>query len=197
VDSILFAKNLMGFYLLEVLIQAWKMREIDTTYERLIEEARNAPEFSLSVDVNDQVFFSAINMEETLNAYLYKSGQRVTDEIGILVRSILESLARSYARTIEDLEEIFKTRVTRLTVLGGGVQNQLLCQMIADAADVEVVTGPAESTVMGNIGLQILATGALKSTQALHSVMERSFKQEIFRPENHGLWKTQASGREA
>ena len=197
VDSILFAKNLMGFYLLEALIQSWKMREIDATYERLIEEAMNAPEFALSIDVNDQCFFSAVNMEETLNGYLHASGQSVTDEIGILVRSILESLARSYARTIADLEKIFKTRVTRLTVLGGGVRNQLLCQMIADAADVKVVTGPAEATVMGNIGMQILATGALDATQALHPIMAGSSVQKMFRPENHGTWKEQAAGKEA
>jgi sugar (pentulose or hexulose) kinase len=197
VDSILFAKNLMGFYLLEALIQSWKMREIDTTYERLIEEASIAPQFALSIDVNDPVFFSAVNMEETLNTYLHASGQRVTDEIGILVRSILESFARSYAQTIEDLEKIFKTRVARLTVLGGGVRNQLLCQMIADAADVKVVTGPAEATVVGNIGMQILATGALDSTQALRPIMERSSIRKIFRPENHGTWKEQAAGKEA
>ena len=136
-------------------------------------------------------------MEETLNAYLHASGQGVTDEIGILVRSILESLARSYARTIADLEKIFKTRVTRLTVLGGGVRNQLLCQMIADAADVKVVTGPAEATVMGNIGMQILATGALDATQALHPIMAGSSVQKMFRPENHGTWKEQAAGKEA
>jgi len=69
--------------------------------------------------------------------------------------------------------------------------------MIADAADVKVVTGPAEATVMGNIGMQILATGALDATQALHPIMAGSSVQKMFRPENHGTWKEQAAGKEA
>lgn len=189
VDSILFARNLMGFYVLEGLIRSWKMRGIETDYERLIEEARHAPEFALSIDVNDPIFFSAVNMEDTLNTYLHTSGQKATEQIGVLVRSILESLAVSYARAVEDLGEIFGTRVARLTVLGGGGRNRLLCQMIADAADTTTVTGPAEATVIGNIVTQARATGRLQSMNALHTIMANSSEQTVFKPRNHSVWK--------
>jgi len=188
VDGILFARNMMGFYLLEALIRTWRMRGNDTSYERLIEEARKAPAFALLVDVNDPVFFSAVHMEETLESYLAASGQHVSHEIGIMVRAILESLASSYALTISALEEILGTVIARLSVLGGGVRNGLLCQMIADAADVEVLSGSAEATVMGNIGMQVIATGAADSIQALQPIIERSSAGKIYTPKNHDTW---------
>ena len=45
--SILFAKNMMGFYVLEGLIKEWSLRGIDCSYEALIKEAMNAPGFGL------------------------------------------------------------------------------------------------------------------------------------------------------
>ena len=195
VHSILFAKNLMGFYMLEALIRTWKVCGADTSYERLIEEAKKAPPFALFIDVNDPVFFSAVQMEETLGSYLHASGQSVSNEIGILVRSILESMAVSYALTISDLEEMLGAGIARLTVLGGGVRNDLLCQMIADAADVEVVAGSAEATVMGNIGMQVIATGAADSIQALSPIMESSSAGKMYTPKNHDAWNEMASER--
>lgn len=195
VHSILFAKNMMGFYMLEALIRAWRVRGADSSYERLIEEAIKAPPFALFIDVNDPVFFSAVHMEETLKSYLHASDQSVSHEIGTVVRSILESLAFSYALTISDLEEILGTVIARLTVLGGGVRNDLLCQMIADAADIEVAAGSAEATVMGNIGMQIIATGAADSMRALHSILGRSSAGKVYTPKNHDAWKKRAAER--
>ena len=188
VQSIFFARNMMGFYILESLIRTWKVRGIEASYEWLIEEAAKTQPFRLRIDVNDPVFFSSTHMEETLGSYLATSKQRATHEVGILVRSILESLASSFAWTIMDLDEILETRITRLTVLGGGVRNALLCQMIADAANIGVVAGAAEATVMGNIGMQMVATGAADSIQSLQPVMERSFRGKMYTPENHEAW---------
>ena len=188
VQSILFARNMMGFYMLEELIRTWKVRGIEASYERLIQKAAEAQPFLLRIDVNDPVFFSSTHMEETLGSYLASSKQRATHEIGRLVRSILESLASSFAWTVMDLNEVLETRIARLSVLGGGVRNALLCQMIADAANIEVVAGAAEATVMGNVGMQMVATGAADSIQSLQPVMERSSKGKVYTPGDHEVW---------
>jgi rhamnulokinase len=197
VQSILFVRNLMGFYVLEALIRTWKVRVSETSYERLIEEAAEAQPFGLRIDVNDPVFFSSMHMEETISSYLASSKQRVTHEIGILVRSILESLASSFAWTIKDLNEILETRIARLTVLGGGVRNALLCQMIADAVNIEVVAGAAEATVMGNIGMQMVATGAADTIPSLQPVMECSSRGKIYTPGDHEAWIERLQRRKA
>ena len=46
-------------------------------------------------------------------------------------------------------------------VVGGGSQNTLLCQAIADRAGVPVVAGPVEATALGNVLVQARAAGVV------------------------------------
>ena len=53
-----------------------------------------------------------------------------------------------------------RRRVDVIHVVGGGSQNQLLCQLTADAAGVPVLAGPVEATALGNVLVQARAHGA-------------------------------------
>ena len=45
-------------------------------------------------------------------------------------------------------------------MVGGGVRNELLCQLTADACGLPVVAGPAEAAALGNVLVQARALGA-------------------------------------
>ena len=45
-------------------------------------------------------------------------------------------------------------------VVGGGSQNELLCQLTADACGLPVLAGPAEAAALGNVLVQARALGA-------------------------------------
>jgi rhamnulokinase len=49
-------------------------------------------------------------------------------------------------------------------LVGGGVNNPLLCQLIADEVGFPVVAGPVEATAIGNILVQARAHGTLTGT---------------------------------
>jgi sugar (pentulose or hexulose) kinase len=185
--SILFAKNMMGFYVLEGLIKEWSLRDIDCSYKALIKEAASAPAFSLDIDVNDPVFFSAVSMEGTLKEYLRKKGRK-PESTGKVVRSILESLALSFGEAVSSLELITGEKIDKLMILGGGVKNELLCQMTADACGINVITGPAEAAVIGNLGIQAVATGALDSVSGLHELIKTSFPGSVYSPLSEKMW---------
>jgi len=46
-------------------------------------------------------------------------------------------------------------------VVGGGSQNELLCQLTADLLGRPVLSGPVEATALGNLALQARAAGLL------------------------------------
>ena len=46
-------------------------------------------------------------------------------------------------------------------VVGGGAQNTLLCQAIADRAGLPVLAGPVEATALGNVLVQARAAGVV------------------------------------
>jgi len=66
--------------------------------------------------------------------------------------------------------------------MGGGSKNRLLNQLTADATGRAVVAGPAEATALGNIAIQMLATGAVESLADAREVLDHSFPVERFEP---------------
>ena len=78
-------------------------------------------------------------------------------------RAIMESLAFKYRSVLESLEELTGRRFDAIRVVGGGARNKLLNQFTADATGRAVIAGPLEATALGNIAMQMLATGAVTS----------------------------------
>ena len=62
---------------------------------------------------------------------------------------------------LESLEELTGTAITEIRIVGGGSRNRLLNQFTADATGRTVVAGPVEATALGNIAMQMVATGAV------------------------------------
>jgi rhamnulokinase len=86
-------------------------------------------------------------------------------------RCILDSLAAADARTVVQATELSGVPVEVIHVVGGGSQNELLCQLTADAAGVPVLAGPVEATALGNVLVQARTAGAVPST--LEAIRER------------------------
>lgn len=64
---------------------------------------------------------------------------------------IVESLAADFARGVQQAADISGVDVCTVHVVGGGAQNQLLCQLTADRLGLPVVAGPVEATALGNV----------------------------------------------
>ena len=76
-----------------------------------------------------------------------------------------------------------------VVIIGGGTKNRLLCRMVADATGMEVVLGPAEAAVIGNIGMQAIAAGVVDSIDEYQSILHGSFQYERIKPENTSVWE--------
>jgi rhamnulokinase len=68
----------------------------------------------------------------------------------------------------------------------------LLNQFTADATGRKVLSGPAEATAVGNVAIQILATGAASSLAEVRAIVDRSFPTEVFEPLDTDRWDRQA-----
>jgi rhamnulokinase len=112
-----------------------------------------------------------------------RHGLRPPDTPAELVRSIVESLAAAYARTLATAAELSGTRISAVHIVGGGSQNELLCQLTADRTGLPVLAGPVEATAIGNVLVQArsqgLATGSLEGLRAL---VARAFPPRRYEP---------------
>ena len=196
VESVVFAKFFMGFYILEGCIDVWTLRGIDCSYEALNARAERSTPFALRIDPNDPALFSSAQMEKTLGQYLAATGQEYPDDPGIVVRSLFEGLVFSYRETAEQIETLTGKRIRQVHVLGGGVKNPVFCRMIADGAGRPVTLGAAEATVLGNLGMQASATGEVEGLDAFHQILRESFPQEVLIPGDPGPWEEEYRKRQ-
>ena len=126
-------------------------------------------------------------MPNKITAFCKETGQAAPSTRGEFVRTCLDSLALTYRRTLEGLEDILGRRIDTIHIVGGGTQNHLLNQMTADACNRPVVTGPVEATALGNVLVQARAAGELGSLSDMRAVSAASFVPAHFEPSKERL----------
>ena len=73
-------------------------------------------------------------------------------------------------------------------MVGGGTQSALLCQFTTNACGCRVSAGPIEATVLGNIALQLMASGDIKSIEEAREIIKRSQDIKIYEPQDKEAW---------
>src|SRR5947207_11136372 len=101
---------------------------------------------------------------------------------GEFVRVCLESLALTYRKTLEGLEDVLGRKISTIHIVGGGSRNELLNQMTADACGRTVIAGPSEATAIGNILVQAIGMGRIKSLDHARRIVRNSFEVARFEP---------------
>ncbi len=140
---------------------------------------------------SSELFYSPGDMPKRINSYLAETGQKAIDDKGQMIRVILESLAFKYRWVVEKLEDITGAGLDCLHIVGGGIQNELLCQFTANAIGRKVIAGPIEATASGNILMQAKATGQIKTLGELRQIVRNSFDLEEYDPQEAQLWQQQ------
>jgi rhamnulokinase len=154
-----------------------------------MELASREPEFGPLVDPDDESFLHPADMPRAIDHFCERTQQSAPKNPGVYVRTVLESLAFKYRQVIGDLERLTQKPIHQVRIIGGGSKNRLLNQFAADATGRRVLAGPAEATALGNVSMQILATGAASSLSEVRAMVDRSFPTEIFEPRETDKWE--------
>jgi rhamnulokinase len=185
-------KNIGGLWLLQSCRLHWRSQGHDLPYEALIAGAADERlAFRSLIDPDYPLFLNPTDMPATIAEYCRMTGQPAPDAPIAYARAILVSLAFKYRAVLESLEELTGRRFDEIRIVGGGARNHLLKQWTADATGRVVTSGPAEATALGNIGLQMMATGAVGSLSEARAVIDRSFPVERFEPLAAERWDAQ------
>lgn len=181
-------KNITGLWVIQECRRAWSQEGARLTWDEIVRLAEAAPPFTAAIDVDARDFQAPGDMPGRIRAYCAASGQAVPHDRGAIARTVFESLALKYRRTLEMLEQLTGRHVGVLHIVGGGTQNRLLSQFAANAIGRPVVAGPVEATATGNILMQMLATGAIASLAEGRAIVRRSFDTETFDPHDTTQW---------
>jgi rhamnulokinase len=190
-NTIRLLKNIMGLWLVQECKRQWQRESQDLSYGELTRLAAAAKPFFGHIECDRSEFLAPGDMPARINKYLSETGQIPTQDKGQIVRLVLESLALKYRSVLSAIEDVTGQVIDVLHVVGGGIQNELLCQFTANAIGRKVVTGPIEATAIGNILMQAKAAGQLKSIDEARAVIRNSFELKEYRPQDTSLWDKQ------
>ncbi|MEG8947000.1 rhamnulokinase [Rosettibacter firmus] len=184
-NTIRFLKNIIGLWPIQECRRYWTEKlNSNFNYSELISMARENGPANSWVDLNDPRFLKAGEMPEKVIAYLNETEQEIKTDFGFIIRVIIESLAFSYRDTFRKIESITGKKLKRLHIVGGGIQNELLTQLTADALNCEVVAGPVEGAVIGNIGVQAISKGIIKNLSEWRKLVANSFELKVYKPQH-------------
>lgn len=167
-----YLKNIMGMWMIN---SAKQEIADDMSYADICAMASKTTIASI-VPANDDRFLAPKNMTEEVKAACRESGQQVPEGIAEVAAVIYHSLAKCYADTMNEIEEITGKKYDCIHIVGGGSNAVYLNELTAKACGKTVYTGPTEATAVGNVAAQMIAAGELADLKSARTCIFHSFK---------------------
>ena len=166
-----FQTNIMGMWLFQNV-----KKEIggDLSFVELTNLAQKST-FDGIFDANDKSFFAPESMTDAIKNYFISRNLEEPKTVGDICRSVFNSLAECYAKTIKGISAITGKKFDCLHIIGGGSKNQLLNSFTAKSTGLKIITGPTEATAIGNALMQLVALGEISSPAKGKDIIKNSF----------------------
>ncbi|KAE8557854.1 rhamnulokinase, partial [Paenibacillus polymyxa] len=182
-------KNIMGLWILQEARREWERQGNSYSFPELVHMAEQAPAFTCLIDPDDELFLHAGDMKTRIRQYCRNTGQLMPETPGEITRCILESLALKYRYILELTERVSGQRFNGLHMVGGGIQNRLLCQWTANSIQKPVWAGPAEASAIGNLAVQWMTQGKFADIWEARRVIADSITVEEYEPAESEAWE--------
>ena len=173
-NTIRFLRNVIGLWLLQEALREWKEQGLQVSpaglAEQCMDTAMEGPWFDVS---EDKTFLAPGNMVARINAQLRAQGFAEENRPAALSGIIFRSLARRYAEVINAIRTCSGKHIHRLCIVGGGVRNEALNRLAGIATGLEIIKGPSEATLVGNVAVQISALENSRSLEEVQAIASR------------------------
>ncbi len=186
--TIRFLKNIMGLWLIQESRRQWDREGELLSFDELEKQANEATPFASLIDPDYEEFQTPGNMPKRIREYCKRTGQKVPETKGEIVRAIAESLAFKYRQVIEGMEDVTGKKYSTVHIVGGGIKDKMICRFTANATKRTVEAGPVEATSLGNVLVQAMAMGAISDLKEGRGVIKNSFDITTYEPTDSEAW---------
>lgn len=162
-----FLKNIMGMWLFQNI-----RKEINKslTYDEMMELAKKS-DFNGTFDPSSASLLAPESMIEAIKKLLGRPELSLED----LLSSVYHSLALSYKKVTEEIENISQKKIDSIFIVGGGSKDAYLNQLTAEYTGKKVLTGLTEGTAIGNLLSQIMYEQKLSLAEA-RKIVKNTFE---------------------
>lgn len=167
-----YLKNIMGLWM----IQSIK-KELNDEYSfaELEQMAKDCAHYSCIVDVSDDRFLAPKSMISEVKAACMELSGSQPETIGEIMQCVYLSLSRSYKNAIDELSRLTGKSYTAVNIVGGGSKDRYLNMLTARETGLPVYAGPTEGTALGNLMVQMIASGEFADLNQAREAVRNSF----------------------
>lgn len=179
-----FLKNIMGLWIIQEVRRCYENKY---SFAELVDMARKSTHFKSFVDVDNDRFLKPDNMIEEIRAYCRETLQPEPQTPGEVAYCVYKNLAHCYKRAINELRLITGKEAGIISVFGGGCQNELLNELIAQECNKKVLAGPVEATAIGNLISQMITNKEIENLEKGRKIIRNSFEIKQYEPIVEGI----------
>ncbi len=180
--TVRFLTNIMGCWLLQECHRSWLEAGMALSFNDMERLAAGSEPLRFRIDPASEAFLAPGRMPERIAAAAAAGGGARPETPGEILRCIYDSLALCVRDKLAVLERLRGRRYPALNIVGGGVRDSLLMQLVADACGVPVLAGPEEATAIGNLLAQLIASGEVADLEAARRLCSASFECRRYLP---------------
>jgi rhamnulokinase len=187
-----FAKNTSaGLWILQECRKRWNSRENKVfSWEEIINLSKKARKVKTIINIEDPIFSSGNqDMLKIIDDFCIKTSQEKPETIGEIAFVIFKSLSLTVNKYLLELEAFIGQKTQVLHLIGGGAYNNFLCQMISNSTDMTILAGPAEAASMGNLIMQLKASGDIKDISEGRELISNSIQIKQYHPRDKSYWQ--------
>lgn len=176
-----FLKNICGLWLFEQSRKEFK--DVPESVGELVALCEQSA-YEGIINPDAPCFAAPSSMTAAIRDYCISTGQPVPQTPADYCRCIFKSLALRYREVVGILQGMCSFPIRRLHVIGGGSQNRYLMQYTADALNMPVICGPVEGTALGNVLMQMKASGVVETLEQMRRISAASVELVTYTPGN-------------
>lgn len=175
--SFILCKNIIGTWFLQELKHCWENKGVCYSFQEMGEFAKEAEPVHTVLDLLQPRYLDAFgSLPDVMREDIKKqTGERPSD--GQVIRMVYDFIIDTYVRGIDEIEKLTGKTYPSLVIGGGAVRDSFLCEYIGARCNKKVRKAPAESATLGNIMLQLEATGDIrtkeKKKEMIHLFVQR------------------------
>ena len=143
-----FLKNIMGMWLFQ---NIRKNLDKKYSYDEMMQMAMKST-FTKTFDPNHKSLVSPDSMIDAIRE-LHKNSDL---SIGDVLNSVYHSLALSYKKSVDEIEDITGEKIDCIYIVGGGSKDKYLNDLTEKYTEKPVITGITEATALGNLKSQYI-----------------------------------------
>jgi rhamnulokinase len=181
--TVRFLKNVMGYWMIQESERCWARQGQPVDLGELFVQAEGCPPFRSVVDTAEPAFAVPGDMPARVRAACAARGEPVPGTAAELVRCVLDSVALDISSALGEAQRCAGKDVSALHVVGGGSANRLFLSLLAACSGLEVIAGPTEATVIGNLLAQLRSAGKVGDRADMRRLVARSFPLARVRPD--------------